>query len=183
MSHRGRLLLATPLIEDPNFLRAVVFLLEHDENGALGIVLNRPSITPVSETLPEWGDRVSAPDVLFVGGPVATDAILGVATSDIASSDDHGFDETIVHGVGTLDLYEDPLGISTWTGVRLFVGAAGWSGGQLEDEIAEGSWWVVDSDPGDISTPDPVTLWSRVLRRQRGTVRWFANCPLNPSFN
>lgn len=183
MSHRGRLLVATPLIEDPNFLRTVVVLLEHDESGALGVVLNRPSTTPVAEALPDWGDTASAPAVVFVGGPVAGDAILGLATCDPARTDLGGFDHVVGPGFGTLDLHEPPTGAPHQDGVRLFAGAAGWSSGQLEDEIDEGAWWIVDAEPADIATADPSTLWERVLRRQRNTIGWFANCPLDPTTN
>lgn len=183
MSHRGRLLVATPLIEDPNFLRSVVILIEHHEDGALGIVLNRPSLTPVSESLPEWGDATAAPSVVFVGGPVALDAMLGLAVTEPEHTDSAEFDHVIGPGMGTIDLEEDRIRASTWGGVRLFVGAAGWSAGQLEDEIAEGAWWVTEAEPDDVTTPDPATLWTRVLRRQNSTVGWFANCPLDPTIN
>jgi putative transcriptional regulator len=65
----------------------------------------------------------------------------------------------------------------------MFAGSAGWAPRQLEDELAEGAWWVVDAEPADVTDSDPDRLWSRVLRRQRGEVAWFANHPEDPSAN
>lgn len=183
MSHRGRLLVATPLIEDPNFLRTVVVLLEHDEEGALGVVLNRPSLTTVAEPLPEWAGLAAAPAVMFMGGPVATDAVIGLATAPAGAGPLPGFDRVGRTDVGTVDLHAGPDIGSDWSGLRLFVGAAGWSSAQLEAEIVEGAWWVVDACGDDIVTTDPDGLWERAVRRQGGSLGWFANCPLDPSAN
>ena len=75
----GSLLVATPALVDPNFAHTVVLLLDHDEDGALGVVLNRPSPVSVEEVLPGWDAVLAGPGVLFQGGPVATDSALAVA--------------------------------------------------------------------------------------------------------
>src|SRR5262249_60589141 len=77
-SVRGRLLVATPTLYDPNFFRSVVLVLEHSEDGAIGVVLNRPSETAVAESLPDWNRLAAAPDVVFAGGPVSPEAAIGV---------------------------------------------------------------------------------------------------------
>lgn len=180
MSHRGRLLVATPLIEDPNFLRTVVVLLEHDEDGAFGVVLNRPSLTPVAEPLPDWAGSAAAPAVMFLGGPVATDAVIGITAAPVGGGFDDGPGGC---GFRTIDLSDRFVSDPSGSGLRLFVGAAGWSPGQLEDEIAEGAWWVVDARADDVVTDDPAGLWTRVVGRQRGPVRLFAHAPVDPTLN
>ncbi len=180
MSHVGRLLVATPLIGDPNFERTVILLLAHGDEGAFGLVLNRPSETLVQDVADEWAAHVAPPGVVFVGGPVETDAVIGLARH---GGGDLSFGP-VVGDVGTVDLHRPPEGTETpWAGVRLFAGSAGWTSGQLEDELSEGAWWPVDSHPDDVSTSDPATLWMRVLRRQPGQVAWFANHPADPSAN
>ncbi|MEO6629886.1 MAG: YqgE/AlgH family protein [Aquihabitans sp.] len=181
MSYTGRLLVATPLIGDPNFERAVVFLLAHGNDGAFGVVINRPSDTGVESVAPGWGDHVAGPGVVFVGGPVAGDAVVGIGRPADGLID--GFTD-LSGGLGTVDLHHPPThGARPWIGLRLYAGSAGWGAGQLEEEIAEGAWWPVDSLPDDILTGDPTRLWERVLRRQVSPVSWFANCPHDPSSN
>lgn len=180
MSHAGRLLVATPLIGDSTFDRTVVLVLAHGPDGAFGVVLNRPSDTRVDEVAPEWAPLAEAPGVVFVGGPVARDAVLGLGRSDdlVPGGD------LLVGGCTTVDLHRAPDDPSLrWAGVRLYAGSAGWAAGQLEDELAEGAWWVVDPVPADLLTPDPDGLWAAVLRRQPGEVAWFANHPRDPSSN
>lgn len=156
----GRLLVATPLIGDDTFRRTVVLVLAHGDDGALGVILNRPSGTPADEVLVGWAERTAAPGVVFVGGPVSTDTVLGLALS------------------GSVDLHMGPDELVDPPGeIRLFAGQAGWSAGQLEDEIGQRAWWVFDSEPDDALTRDPDTLWERVLRRQSATTAWFANFP------
>jgi len=179
--HRGRLLVATPLIGDPSFERTVVLLLDHGDDGAFGMILNRPSDVPVGEVAPAWAHQVSAPGVLFIGGPVRSEHVSGLAR---ARDQDPAHFESLIGDLGTVDLHQQPEdGPSTWDGLRLFAGSAGWAPGQLEDEIAEGAWWALDADPDDVMTTRPDDLWVRVLRRQHGEVAWFANCPRDPSAN
>ncbi len=202
VSHVGRLLVATPLIGDPHFERSVVLLLAHGDEGAFGLVLNRPSETPVPEVLPDWTDHVTPPAQLFVGGPVGPDAVVGIGRPAVPPTggalgrrpgdgdgdrDDPGelagF-APLVGGIGSVDLGRPPgYGSTPWAELRLFAGSAGWAVGQLEDEVREGAWWLVPAAPGDVFSPDPAGLWRRVLRRQPGPTGWFANCPLDPSAN
>ncbi|MEZ5183511.1 MAG: YqgE/AlgH family protein [Acidimicrobiales bacterium] len=180
MTCAGRLLVATPLIGDPTFERTVVLVLAHGADGAFGVVLNRPSETRVEEVAPEWAPLAEAPGVVFVGGPVGRDAVLGLGRSaDLVPDGD-----LVVGGCTTVDLHRAPDDPSLrWSGVRLYAGSAGWTSGQLDDEVAEGAWWVVDVAPEDLLTADPDGLWRTVLRRQRGEVAWFANHPCDPSAN
>jgi putative transcriptional regulator len=175
----GRLLVATPLIGDPNFERTVVLILAHDEDGAFGVVLNRPSDTLVDEIAPEWSPHVSSPGVVFVGGPVGRDAVIGLARSGDRMVS-HVHDQ--LGDLGTIDLNDaPPEGDRPCAALRLFAGGAGWTSRQLDDELREGAWWVVDAHVDDILTQDPAHLWATVLRRQTGEMAWYANHPEDPS--
>lgn len=180
--HTGRLLVATPLIGDPHFERTVVLLLAHSEAGAYGVVLNRPTEVPVADVTPEWAPLVSAPGVVFVGGPVDTAATIGLALAGSRPTDDPF--EVVVGPAALVDLQEPPEAHhGPVEGLRVFAGSAGWSPGQLEDELADGAWWPVDAEPADLVHREPQRLWAEVLRRQPGEVAWFANHPPDPSAN
>lgn len=185
MSHVGRLLVATPLIGDPNFERTVVFVVDHDLDGSYGIVLNRPTETAVGDVAAGWERFAAAPGVLFVGGPVKQDSVIGLARKPA---------DGVVHGsigmgveigdVVTVDLHAAPEpGEPPWPGLRFFAGSAGWAAGQLEAELFEGAWWAVDGGADDVFSTDPTGLWARVLRRQTGQTAWFADYPTDLSAN
>lgn len=180
----GKLLVATPALVDPNFDRTVVLLLDVDDNGALGVVLNRPSTVPVAEILPGWADAVGDPDVLFQGGPVGTDSALALAgVRSVDGEDPVGF-QRLFGGTGIVDL-DTPTEIMTpaLAGLRIFAGYAGWGSGQLEAEVEEGSWYVVPSAPGDLFGTEPEVLWAQVLRRQPGELAWVSTRPADPTLN
>jgi putative transcriptional regulator len=178
---RGRLLVATPPLVDPNFDRSVVLILEHGEDGALGIVLNRPSDTALAAVLPDWHEHATAPGVVFSGGPVAPEAVIALARGGRDGTD--GW-VTVLGEVGTVDVGRDPSGIGApIEALRVFVGYSGWSPGQLEAEIEQDAWFVVPTESDDPFSPHPGNLWREVLRRQRGRVAMFANYPENPETN
>lgn len=245
MTLSGRLLVASPHLVDPNFHRTVVLLLDHNDEGAFGVVLNRPLPVEVDAVLPGWQGVVSSPDGLFQGGPVGLDGALGIAVpaddparrpppsahapaptppatdpspavpaedrSSDASPGDRSSDTSpgdrssgpLVGGLppaapgdgtsrppddhlvdrftglfGLVDLDADPSTVvGRFTGLRIFAGHSGWGGGQLEEEIGEGAWFVVPSEPADVFTADPETLWSRVLHRQGGDLAMLAHYP------
>jgi putative transcriptional regulator len=179
----GMLLVASPQLLDPNFADSVVLLLDVDEGGALGVVLNRPSGIPVSEVLESWGDIASEPEVLFRGGPVSTEGALGVALLRDAGAAPVGFRE--VDGrLGLVDL-DTPVELVTGSlaGMRIFAGYAGWGADQLAGEIDEGSWYVVPAEVPDVFRLDPTDLWRDVLRRQPGDLAWHSTRPLDPELN
>lgn len=178
----GKLLVATPVLGDPNFDRTVVLVLEHAEEGAIGLVLNRPSETEVGEPLPEWGELTASPSVIFVGGPVEQKAVIGLARRGVPVADDRW--RPVVGGVGIVDLGRGPDELlAAVEDLRLFAGYAGWGARQLEAEIASGAWWVVDASPDDACSRRPERLWTTVLRRQRSRLAMYANFPVDPSVN
>ncbi len=178
----GDLVVAAPQLGDPNFRRTVVLVLRHDDEGALGVVLNRPLPMATRDAVPAWQDSVSAPATLFQGGPVGLEGALGLVT--LAPDADAPFVDRLVGPFGLVDLnVEPPDGLVGVTGVRVFVGYAGWSAGQLEGEVGAGDWYVVGADAGDATTPEPGVLWRRVLRRQGGELAIVSTYPEDPSLN
>jgi putative transcriptional regulator len=180
----GRLLVATPLLDDPHFRRTVVLLLDHGEDGALGVVLNRPTDVPVGEVLGSWEDVVAGPPVLWYGGPVANDSALALAAPRPGAAHPSGFRPIGTDGLGLVDLDEDPQLVRTeLSAIRVYAGYSGWGAGQLEDELDEGAWYVVDALPGDPFTDVPDALWRLVLRRQGGELAFMATYPDDPEMN
>ena len=184
----GLLLVATPQLEDPNFRRSVVLLVEHDaEGGTLGVVLNRPTEVPVDRVLPPWAELVTGPSVVFQGGPVALDNALALARLP-------GEDEPLgwraldggseVARVGLVDLDAPPALLAPEVlQLRVFAGYAGWSAGQLHAEIQDGAWYLVPAEAGDVFAADPDRLWRQVLRRQGGDLAFVSTFPDDPTLN
>ncbi|MBB4925460.1 YqgE/AlgH family protein [Kitasatospora kifunensis] len=184
-SHTGRLLVAAPVLTDPNFARSVVLLLDHDAQGALGVVLNRPTPVAVNDVLDGWAQLAGAPSVVFQGGPVGLDSALAVAVIPGEPGPEDPLGWRRVHGaIGLVDLEAPPQVLAgELGGLRVFAGYSGWTPGQLEAEIAEGAWYLVDAEPGDISCLRPELLWRAVLRRQRGALAMLATYPEDPTLN
>lgn len=184
---RGRLIVATPDLEDPNFDGTVVLLLEHDAEGSVGVVLNRPSELQVDEAMAgppaaateRWDDLAAPPSTVFVGGPVRPNAVVALAL--VAEVLDPDSWEPISGDLGVVRLGGGPVpAVGEIDALRVFAGYSGWGPGQLEDEIRTGAWFVVESDPDDCFTPEPDLLWWQVLRRQGGM---FTTVTDNPVLN
>jgi putative transcriptional regulator len=184
----GRLLVATPLLGDPNFRRAVVLIVEHEvEEGTLGIVLNRPTTIGVDQVLEQWTELTTDPSVVFKGGPVAPNSALALA---MVPGQDEPVGWRALDGapalarLGLVDLDAPPgLLAQAIESLRVYAGYAGWSPGQLEAEIDEGAWYVVTAQPGDVFAADPEQLWRQVLRRQDGDLAFLATYPDDPGLN
>jgi putative transcriptional regulator len=179
----GMLLLASPELLDPNFVDTVVLLLDADDEGAMGVVINRPSPVPVISVLAEWGDVVAEPEVLFRGGPVSPEGALAVALLRDHHAVPLGL-RPVTDRLAIVDLEGEADDIdSAVDGVRIFAGYAGWGAGQLEGEIEGGDWYVVPSMPPDAFQADPSDLWREVMRRQPGELAWHVNRPADPELN
>jgi putative transcriptional regulator len=184
----GKLLVANPRLVDPNFDRSVVLVLAHAEDGAIGVVLNRPSDTDLDEPLPRWSVLATPPSVVFVGGPVSHDSVICLARVTAPAQLESRVGPDGWHHVnadlGTLDLDLDPdlLG-GTIGSLRVFAGYAGWSAGQLEEELVAGGWWALEARSADAFSADPGHLWGDVLRRQRGPLAMVACYPPDLSLN
>ncbi len=180
-STRGRLLVAAPTLLDSNFYRSVVFILEHNEQGAIGVVLNRPSELPVSTAIEAWSEQATEPAVVFLGGPVSPSSVIALASFDLTTAGERW--NQILGSIGTVDLELPPEQVPGLDGVRMFAGYAGWTGGQLEAELVTGSWFVVDAELNDVRTGSPGELWWDVCARQRSSIRHLAHYPHDPRHN
>ena len=179
----GKLLVASPLLVDPNFRKSVVFVCLHDENGAMGLILNRPvEAALVSDHLPEWTQSAAPPGVLFRGGPVEPAAALALA--QIIDEEPQIPWTPIAHRAGLIDISRSPGEFEAQIDrVRIFGGYAGWGATQLADEIEEKAWFIVDSWSSDLFTDRPETLWKDVLTRQGGDLALMGHYPDDPSLN
>ena len=179
-STRARLLVATPELVDPNFHRSVVLVLEHNDDGALGVVLNRPRLVGGAEVVPQWADRLAFPSRLHRGGPVSEDSVIGLALGPAGGIDGLS---PLLGQLGVVDLHRSPEELPHVEPVRLFAGYSGWSAGQLDAELLAGGWIVVDALPEDALTPSPEELWQAVLGRQPGLLGHLAGYPDDPRLN
>jgi putative transcriptional regulator len=178
---KGRLLVAAPALVDPNFRRTVVLMLEHTDDGSVGLVLNRPTPLLAREALPDpLAAALPDEERVHQGGPVQPEAVLllgDFVDPDAAAGIAFG-------SVGIVDPDADLLALGTKVrALRAFGGYAGWAGGQLEAEFAEGAWIDVVGLASDVFTSEPDGLWSEVLRRKGGRYRLIAQMPEDPSLN
>ncbi|MCW2782951.1 MAG: hypothetical protein JWR35_3400 [Marmoricola sp.] len=179
----GWLLISSAILVEPPFARTIILLLNVDADGSLGVVLNRPSHVAVGEVLGGWGPVVATPEVIFRGGPVDTDSALGVATLVGGEDEPIGWSRLFADtGLVDLDAPTEVIGSAT-AAMRIYAGYAGWSAGQLEDEIDEGAWYVVPAERSDLFSPDPDLLWRQVLRRQGAELALMITMPADPTLN
>jgi putative transcriptional regulator len=179
-SLRGQLLVASPALLDPNFHRTVVLVVDHGDEGAVGLVLNRRSQAEVSEAVPPLADLVEPEDQVHVGGPVEQQAVIV-----IAELEDPSEAATLVFAdVGLVSSDSEPeLVAGSTRRARVFAGYAGWGAGQLESEIEEEAWIVEQAEPDDVFAEIPDELWADVLRRKGGQYALLARMPPDPSVN
>ena len=177
-SVRGQLLIAGPTLLDPNFWRTVVLVIEHTDEGALGLVLNRPSETVVGDAVPDLGEMIDDEDLLFIGGPVQPAAVVVLGRfEDPTDAALIAFDDIGV--LGTADSVQSAGLIQS----RAFVGHAGWGPGQLDAELERGDWIVERAHSGDAFSTSPRDLWASVLTRKGGSYALVARMPPDPSSN
>jgi putative transcriptional regulator len=176
----GQLLIAGPKLGDPNFWRTVVLVVAHSEDGALGLVLNRPSETTVREAVPALTDLIDPDDDVLVGGPVQQSAVIVLARfQDPSQAALLAFDDIGVLG-NAEEAGDSGIGIRA---ARAFAGHAGWGPGQLDDELARGDWILEPAQPDDAFSSTPSGLWPSVLSRKGGSYALVARMPPDPSTN
>lgn len=179
-SVRGQLLVAGPALLDPNFWRTVVLVVEHNEEGALGLVLNRPSETSVAEAVPQLETLLDSDEPLFIGGPVQPSSVIVLAEfEDAGDAALVAFDDVGVLGTSSSP---DELSVGVRAG-RAFIGHAGWGPGQLDDEVERGDWILEPARLEDAFAADALSLWSEVLTRKGGSYALIARMPADPSMN
>jgi len=176
-SLRGSLLIAGPTLLDPNFRRTVVLVAEHTEEGAVGVILNRPSGMTVADAAPDLEPLVGGETAIFSGGPVQPTA--GVVLAEVPGAEEPIFaDVVMLPGLSELGEVADSAGR-----LRVFAGYAGWGAGQLDSELGRDDWIVEPSSPDDAFTDAPEELWADVLRRKGGIYELVARIPEDPSVN
>ena len=170
---RGQLLVAAPSLFD-YFRRAVVLVIEHTPEGAMGVVLGRETETRVAEAVPALADLPGADDVVYLGGPVSPESV--VALGDFEEPGEAG--KHVVGSLGTLDPDRPSPSLQR---LRVYAGYAGWSAGQLDDELEEGAWIVEPAEEEDPFIEGDI--WSEALRRKGGEYSLLATMPGDPSAN
>jgi putative transcriptional regulator len=178
-SLRGQLLVASPALIDPNFHRTVVLVTEHSEEGAAGLVLNRPSLVEVAIAVPQLEEVMDDDEQVWVGGPVEPEAVL--VLGEFLDPDDAAV--ALFESLGFPSLDEPEEIVPATTRRRVFAGYAGWGAGQLEDEIANEDWILEPALADDAFTEGPDELWRDVLRRKGGIYELVARMPEDPSLN
>jgi putative transcriptional regulator len=172
-SLRGQLLIAAPSLFD-YFRRTVVLVLEHSEDGAMGVVLNRESETPVAEAVPVLASFAEPRQLVRIGGPVSPQSV--VALGDFGDVDEAG--THVVGSLGTLDPDADNASLRR---LRVYAGYAGWAAGQLDGELEQEAWLVMPARPEDPFADGDI--WSEALRRKGGRYKVLATMPADPSLN
>jgi putative transcriptional regulator len=176
---RGHLLIAGANIFDPNFRRTVILVAEHDDNGAVGVILNRPAETTVREAVPLLAPLVPLDEKVYVGGPVEPNA--AVVLADFSDPTDQA--QQVMGSVGFLRAEVETDIVERIDRARVFAGYAGWAPGQLEGELAGSDWIIEPAQPDDVFSDDPEELWSAVLKRKGGKFHLLASMPLDPTTN
>ncbi len=177
-SLQGKLLVSSPALVDPNFRKTVVLIAHHDDEGAMGLVLSRPTDISAVDAVPVLEGIPGADAPIFVGGPVQPDAFMVLAEFD----DVDQAAAPIIGELGFMPADAEPEDLAIRR-LRLFAGYSGWGEGQLESELDEGSWIVVDAIAEDVFADDPDQLWRTVLHRKGGAFELMENMPFDPGLN
>lgn len=179
-SLRGQLLIAGPNLWDPNFRRTVVLIGHHDDEGAVGVVLNQVTDLSVADTVPPLAELVAPREVISIGGPVEPQAAVVLADLE----DPSRVEIVALGSIGFLPREVEADEIGGIRRARVFAGHAGWGPGQLEVELEEeGSWLVEPALPEDVFAHRPEQLWDRVVRRMGPQHEMLRLMPVDPSMN
>lgn len=179
MNLTGHLLLSNASLFDPNFRRTVVLIGQHDEEGAVGVVLNRPLEVTVDEAAPPLAALVQPGDLVYQGGPVQPEAAVVVADFD----DPSRAGVIALGSIGFLPEEADPDDLGVIRRARVFAGYSGWGPGQLESELDEEAWLVVPATPEDVFDEEPEGMWERVVTRLGPSYALMRTMPFDPSTN
>lgn len=169
----GKLLVASPQLDDSNFARTVILVCSHDAEGAFGLVLNRALEVPVAAAAPDWAVPLASPDVLFEGGPVGTSMLFALGEGRDVGAE--AWSLAVLPGIGVLDLTRVERAVASGvTRSRVFAGYAGWGGGQLEGELIQEAWFVVEATEADIFSAHSERAWHVALERKVGPLAMYA---------
>ena len=180
---KGIFLVASPSLRDPNFRQTVVLLCAHGPEGALGVVVNRPTAMLLSEVLPQVPVLEGQHHMLFSGGPVQPNHVLILYRLVAEPTNTHHVFDGVYLGsdMGALErVMMSPAGSETF---RAYVGYSGWGPGQLENEMRTGAWITMPADPAILFDQEPFRIWPDILRSLGGTYAAYAEMPIDPSLN
>lgn len=161
---KGRFLVASEDLGDPNFYRTVVLLLDYDEKGAMGVVVNRPTSVLMGDLLPKLGE---APGNVYLGGPVEQGGVVLVVRHASAPEGFHHVAGELYTGANIDGLRDLLSGESPAERIRVYAGYAGWGPGQLDREIEQGAWLVTRAGPEQVFDPQPEGLWRKLIEGAR----------------
>jgi putative transcriptional regulator len=161
----GKLLVSSRGLADPNFTESVVLLIERDDKGTVGLMINRRTKAPMSRILQNLNTAKHGSDPIYMGGPVELDSVFGLFRSQ--KKPDEGTSVlSEVYLVSSKELLEKTLAAASGPNdVRLYLGYCGWAAGQLENEVRVGGWWIFDASAGLVFDPEPDSVWSRLIAR------------------
>ena len=180
---KGMFLVAAPSLRDPNFRQSVVLLCEHGPEGALGVVVNRPTAMSISEALPQVPILEGSSHVLYAGGPVQTNQVMLLYRGDQLPENSHHVFDGVCLG-GDMNMVERILtAAGTTESFRAYLGYSGWGPGQLENEMKTGSWITLPADPALLFEKDPARVWGEILLSLGEEYRLYAEMPFDPSYN
>jgi putative transcriptional regulator len=165
---KGRFLVASRSLSDPNFAHAVVLLLVYEESGAMGVVINRPSHIPLASALPELDELRRRADPVFFGGPIALDAALMLVRSTARPRDAQAIVKDVYLSGSRAVLRQAARGAGKRNRLRVYAGHAGWGAGQLDQEIGRGDWVVTEADAASIFELSPDDVWPRLIEHVSG---------------
>lgn len=180
---KGIFLIADPKLRDPNFTQTVVLLCEHNDQGTLGVVVNRPTTLRLSEAIPKINGGHLISDVIYSGGPVQPDHIMTLYRAEDQVPESEHVADGIYLG-GSVTILEDMLAVSSATNsIRAYVGYAGWTSNQLESELRESSWKLVPADQKFVFDMEPSRVWSTLLASLGEEYSIYASMPSDPTMN
>jgi putative transcriptional regulator len=177
---KGQLLIAMPMLIDPNFRQTIVLLCEHGPDGSLGLVINRPTDVEVSTLVQDFPDLYNT-DKVYAGGPVGRNTMLVLCHGN-EPSEERGILEDVFLAKN-LEMLKYPGHLGPEGRIRCYIGYAGWAPGQLEAEINAGAWHLMHGDSDLIFDANPATLWPEMMARIGGECAIYATMPPDPSLN
>jgi putative transcriptional regulator len=167
---KGKFLVASRRLQDPNFKETVVLLVDYGLEGAMGVVINRPSTVRLSAVFPDIEELKARKDTIYVGGPVAVNQMLMLIRSASVPEESQEITREVYISSSWKVLERLMKSASKDEKFRLFAGYAGWAPNQLDLERSRGDWYILKADPEAVFTQNPSELWPELIRRV--TAKW-----------
>ena len=183
---RGHFLIAADHLRDPNFFRTVVLMLEHSDESAMGLVINRPSSIAVDAAMAKLKQPSVSSDPIYSGGPVETSALFILhSCPELGENDEEVTDGVFVTGSNDSfeSLVNNQVSCDHKCGFRIYCGYAGWGAGQLAGEIERGDWRILPADAAIVFEEDPYNIWEVCIRQVHEQNRILPHNVKNPEWN